>query len=178
MPAAFSVRKGTPRDNVLLARLGAETFKDAFGADNTPEDMQLYLRKSFSPEMQAAELADPASVFLVAELANEPVGYARLVESAAPHAVVGLRPIEIVRIYARPEWIGHGVGATLMQACLREAALRQCDTVWLGVWERNQRAIAFYAKWGFVPVGYQPFLLGTDLQTDTLMARPVSTPEA
>lgn len=172
---AFSVRRGVPEDNSLLSRLGRETFLHAFGPDNTTEDMQLYLRSSFSPEIQAAELTEPSSVFLIAELDNAPVGYARLLEGHPPHGVTGNRPIEIVRIYARAEWIGRGVGAALMQACLREAALRECDTIWLGVWERNRRAIAFYSKWGFVPVGSHTFLLGTDLQIDTLMARPVPT---
>jgi GNAT superfamily N-acetyltransferase len=174
----FSIRKGAPKDNLLLSRLGAETFEYAFGADNTAVDMQLYLQKSFSPETQAAELADPSSVFLIAELANETVGYARLLEGDAPEAVTSSRPIEIVRIYAQPKWIGQGVGAALIRACLQEASRRGCDTIWLGVWERNQRAIAFYSKWGFVPVGSQTFLLGTDLQTDTLMARSVPAPGA
>lgn len=173
MTTTISIRRGLPEDNFLLARIGAETFIHAFGPDNTPEDMQLYIQSAFSPETQAAELADPSSLFLIAELGREPVGYARLLESDPPPGVTGSRPIEIVRIYARPEWIGHGVGAALMRACLREAALKECDTIWLGVWERNQRAISFYKKWGFVPVGSHAFLLGTDLQTDILMARPV-----
>jgi len=171
--ASYSVRKARAGDNLLLSRLGAETFVHTFGPDNTAEDMRLYIQNSFSPEIQAAELATPSSVFLIAELATEPVGYARLLESDPPGGVTGSRPIEIVRIYARPERVGHGVGARLMQACLEEAALRQCDVIWLGVWGQNRRAIAFYAGWGFVPVGSHDFLLGTDLQTDTLMARPL-----
>ncbi len=173
MSFAYSIRRGKPEDNLLLSRLGAETFMHTFGPDNTAEDMRLYVQSSFSPEIQAAEIATPSSVFLIAELATEPVGYARLLESHPPAGVTGKRPIEIVRIYARPEWVGGGVGARLMQACLEEAALRQCDVLWLGVWEQNQRAIEFYAKWGFVPVGSHTFLLGTELQTDTLMARSV-----
>jgi ribosomal protein S18 acetylase RimI-like enzyme len=69
--------------------------------------------------------------------------------------------------------IGRGVGAALMQACLEEAGRRGCETVWLDVWERNPRAIAFYRKWGFAEVGNQAFQLGEDLQNDILMARAV-----
>lgn len=176
MTAAISIRRGMPADNALLSRLGAESFTHAFGPDNTPEDMRLYLQKSFSPEIQAAELAEPASVFLIAQVESEPVGYARLLEGDPPSSVSGSRPIEIVRLYASPAWIGRGVGAALMESCLAEAARRQCDTVWLGVWERNARAIAFYAKWGFTPVGSHSFLLGTDPQTDTVMTRSVAAP--
>ncbi len=170
------IRYAMSADNTLLADLGASTFRDTFAADNTPEDMAAYLAAAFSPEKQAAELADPASVFMIAEMEGSVVGYARLKAGQPPAAITGLRPIEIVRIYARREWIGQGVGAALMQACLDEAAKRGHDTIWLDVWERNPRARAFYEKWGFVTVGTQTFQLGADLQHDLLMQRSVGVP--
>jgi diamine N-acetyltransferase len=169
----FHLRYATPADNILLAELGAETFADSFAADNTPEDMNAYLTASFSPEQQALELADSAATFLVIEVDGAAVGYAHLSLGAAPALTVGRKPMEIVRIYARAEWIGKGVGTRLMQACLDEAAQAGCDVVWLGVWERNPRAIGFYRKWSFEQVGTQVFQLGEDLQTDWIMARPV-----
>jgi ribosomal protein S18 acetylase RimI-like enzyme len=67
------------------------------------------------------------------------------------------------------EYIGKGVGRELMAAAIREAGQRGCDSVWLGVWEKNPRAIAFYKKWGFQEVGSHVFQLGDDLQTDFIM---------
>ena len=174
--AKIAVRYAAAADNVLLAELGARTFYDSFAADNTPENMAAYLAASFSPEKQAAELADPCSVFLIAEVEGAAVGFARLRQGPPPAGITGLRPIEIVRFYARREWIGHGVGATLMRACLGEAEKRGCDTLWLDVWEHNLRARAFYRQWGFVETGAQPFRLGDDLQNDLLMQRPVESP--
>jgi GNAT superfamily N-acetyltransferase len=166
----INIRYATATDNVLLAELGAKTFYDTFATDNTPEDMSAYLADSFSPAKQKAELADPASVFLIAEIKGKTAGFAFLKESRQPpENITGLRPIEIVRIYAIQEWIGHGVGATLMQACFDEAKRRGCDTLWLGVWDRNSRAIAFYQKWGFIQVGTQTFDVGNDPQNDLLM---------
>jgi ribosomal protein S18 acetylase RimI-like enzyme len=170
----FRVRYAGHSDNVLLAELGARTFADTFASENTPEDMKAYLADTFSPEKQAQELADPASIFLVMEWRGAPVGYARLKHGEAP-SIVGERAVEIVRIYADRDWVGKGVGGQLMQACLREAERRNCDVVWLGVWERNTRAIRFYQKWGFERVGTQFFRLGNDLQTDWVMARQVTT---
>jgi ribosomal protein S18 acetylase RimI-like enzyme len=89
----------------------------------------------------------------------------------------GAHPIEIVRFYSVKEWIGRGVGAALMEACLGEAARRDCDMIWLDVWEQNPRAIAFYRKWGFEVVGEQAFQLGEELQRDLLMQRPVAWPD-
>lgn len=79
---------------------------------------------------------------------------------------------------ARKLWIGNGVGARMMQACLQEAEHMDCDVVWLDVWEQNARAIAFYRKWGFVEVGTQVFQLGDDPQRDLLMVRAVSEDSA
>ena len=178
LPTRISIRLASPADNQLLFKLGVETFSDAFGPDNTPHDMELYLESAFSPEIQAAELAEPSSLFLIAELDHQPVGYGRLLEGIPPSQVTGTRPIEIVRIYARTQWIGRGVGSSLMEACLAESKGRGRDTIWLGVWEKNRRAIAFYEKWGFQQVGSHPFLLGDDLQTDWLMQRPVASSAA
>jgi GNAT superfamily N-acetyltransferase len=170
-PSPIAVRKASAQDNVLLSTLGAETFLDAFGPDNVPEDMRLYLQQSFSPAIQAAELADPFSQFLIAEVANEPVGYARLLEGAPSVRLTSARPVELVRLYARSSWVGRKVGATLMDACFAEAAARGHDVIWLGVWERNARAIAFYRKRGFTEIGSHEFRLGNDIQIDLLMAR-------
>ena len=171
---SITIRYGGPTDNVLLAEMGARTFADSFGADNTPENMQAYLAASFSPEKQAAELAEPGSVFLIAESEGGPVGYARLKEGGPASGGAGAHPIEIVRFYSVKEWIGQGVGAALMEACLEEAAKRGCDIVWLDVWEQNPRAITFYRKWGFEVVGEQAFQLGEELQRDVLMQRQVA----
>lgn len=170
----MNIRTATAEDAVLLATLGAKTFSDTFSAQNTPENMAAYLAASFSPEIQARELADPAVVFLIAENAGRVVGYVKLQASQPPAAVRGPRPYELVRIYAINEAIGRGVGTALMQASLKEAASRGYETLWLGVWEHNLRALAFYRKWGFVEVGTHIFQMGDDPQTDFLMERPVA----
>jgi GNAT superfamily N-acetyltransferase len=165
----ITIRQAASQDAPLLAHLGAETFADTFGDDNTPENMAFYLSTAFSPEIQAAELAEPGSLFLIAEIDREPVGYARLKEGNPGLRIPGNRPVELVRLYARRQWLGQGVGAALMQACIKEAAHMGGDMLWLGVWERNPRAITFYQKWGFVQVGTQIFQMGDDPQTDRVM---------
>ncbi len=177
------MREASLEDHVLLSEMGARTFKDTFGQDNTPEDMAEYLAKSFSPEKQMEELAQPGSIFLIAE-AEVPggeegiaVGYARLQLGEPELEVGGLKPIELVRIYSEKEWIGHGVGAALMQECLSTARDLGCDLVWLGVWQKNARAISFYQKWGFTIAGSQAFLLGRDLQQDYVMVRTLAVDE-
>ncbi len=91
----------------------------------------------------------------------------------APGSVNGRKPIELVRLYVSRESLGSGVGAALMQACIDDAQHGGYDTLWLGVWENNTRAQAFYRKWHFVQVGTHVFQLGDDPQTDFLMQRSV-----
>lgn len=170
----FTIRAAIPSDNILLAEMGRQTFFDSFAADNTPENMAAYLDGSFSPQKQAAELADPNTTFLIIEAEGEPVGYARLQLGRPLECTIsGEHPIEIVRFYSVKSWIGKGVGPALMQACLRETQRRGCDSIWLDVWEQNSRAVAFYRKWGFEVIGSQAFRLGDELQNDLLMQRMI-----
>lgn len=167
----IDIRVATAHDAALLAELGARTFFDTFAADNSETDMAAYLASAFSPTVQSRELLDPRSTFLVACAGETSVGYARLRFGESRPCAKGRQPVEIARFYADRPWIGRGVGAALMRASLGFATMRGCDVVWLDVWEKNYRALAFYQKWGFQVVGSQSFLLGEDVQNDLLMAR-------
>jgi ribosomal protein S18 acetylase RimI-like enzyme len=176
MATTVLVRRATADDNVLLAELGRQTFYETFARDNTPEDMAAYLASAFGPAIQAAELADPDTLFLLVEDHTQAVGYARLRNNRVIPGITGTRPLEIARFYARREWLGRGVGNALMRACLDAARAGGADQIWLDVWEHNARARAFYHKWDFVEVGKQTFQLGGDLQNDLILARPVDDP--
>jgi len=167
----ISIRQAAAVDVALLSSLGAQTFSDTFGPDNTPEDMAAYLAASFSPAQIASEFADPGTTFLIAELHGEPVGYAKLFSGGTPPEITEPNAVELVRIYSTRAYLGRGVGSALMQACLHLAADLGFVTIWLGVWERNLTAQSFYRKWGFAVTGAHPFLLGSDLQTDLIMQR-------
>ncbi|HUR32839.1 MAG TPA: GNAT family N-acetyltransferase [Vicinamibacterales bacterium] len=165
------IRRASLADAALLARIGAETFSDTFAADNTAEDMNQYLSEAFTVARLSEELLDPLSVFLIAETGTDTLAYARLTWLTPPACVVGHHPMEISRFYVRRPWIGCGIGAQLMRACLGEAGRGLADVIWLGVWEHNHRARAFYARWGFEVAGDQTFVLGTDVQRDLIMIR-------
>lgn len=170
----ITTRIATPADAALIADLSRQTFYDTFAADNTPENMAKFMNEQFSREKLMKEVADPASVFLLARIGEEVVGYARLRESPNPPELGNLPAIEIARIYAATANIRKGVGSALMQRCLDIAQEKQRSVVWLGVWERNQRAIDFYTRWGFRKFGEHIFMLGDDPQTDWLMSLTLS----
>ena len=163
------LRRATFADAQLLATFGALTFSDAFSTQNDPQNMTEYLAASFSPARQSAELAEPGSIFLIAEQGEQTVGYARLFDCPPPSFVDGLRPLELVRFYTHRSVWGQGVAGQLMQGCIDEAKVMGFGSLWLSVWQLNARAIAFYHKWGFTTVGEASFILGKDVQTDFIL---------
>ena len=169
----LSIRRATPDDASLIADIGAITFEASFGANNRLEDMEQYLSLSFSKAHIEAQLAEPSTIFLLAYEDCKAVGYVMLRVSKKPMPVIGPKPVELVRLYIEEEIIGKGYGSALMNSCLKEAKKNGRRTIWLGVWEKNLRAIRFYEKWGYTKLGTKEFVLGSDLQNDHIMARPV-----
>lgn len=169
----LTIRRANREDAGLLAELGARTFAETFATDNRLEDMAAYLEASFNLKQQMAELADPVSTFLIAEVGGLGAGYAKLHAGKPAQGVDGAKPVELVRLYVSREWLGRGVGEGLMRACVDEAKQAGHRTIWLGVWEQNGRAQAFYRKWNFRAVGEHVFQLGSDPQRDILMERAI-----
>ena len=171
----FSIRIATPDDAPALATAASGFFRDTFGAANRPEDMEHYLAHAFSDARQRAELEDSGTRVLIATGSDaEIVGYVHLrlgAPAPAASSAQASRAAEIARLYADRRFHGRGLGGALMDAAVTTAMQWGAELLWLGVWEENPRAIAFYAKHGFVDVGAQDFLLGTDLQHDRIMAR-------
>jgi ribosomal protein S18 acetylase RimI-like enzyme len=181
----IDVRQASIADADRLSRFGAATFRETFEGENTPDDMARYLAEAYTPARQAAEVSDPAGIVLLAEQRvssggaapakiGELVGYVHLVSGPPPAVVHGPSPLELKRLYVGRAWHGQGVAQALMDAAITAARARGAETLWLGVWERNPRAIAFYAKYGFSRVGEHTFVLGADLQTDWVLARALN----
>lgn len=135
--------------------------------------MALHCRTSYSEAIQAAEIANPDMLTLLSEDERQLAGFAQLRWGDAPDCVTADAAGEIQRLYVAGDWHGKGVAQQLMDACLDAMRGRGSDVVWLGVWEKNPRAIAFYRKFGFVEVGDHVFALGRDPQRDIVMARAV-----
>ncbi len=150
---------------------------DTFGPHNTEADIADYVSSAFTPCQIERELADSKTVFLLAEDSEGPIGFAKLRNGPVPDCVLGWKPVELERLYVDKTWFGRGVAALLMAAVLSEADSRDHQSVWLGVWEHNLRARAFYKKYGFEVVGTKDFFLGDDRQTDLIMERPSDSGE-
>lgn len=173
-----SVRRANPRDAAALAVLAERTFRETFAHQNSLEDMDLHCRSHFGREIQAAEIRDPSRVTMVCEGEKGLIGFGQLRWSVPPACVVAQKPAEIQRLYVDALFHGRGIARALMDAMIDDAAKAGADVAWLGVWERNPRAIAFYAKCGFEAVGEHVFVLGGDPQRDLVLVRRLARAEA
>jgi ribosomal protein S18 acetylase RimI-like enzyme len=161
------IRVATPADAATLAAISLKTFVDTFAPHNTAADMESYASVAFGEEKQRSEIETEGSVTLLCEENSVTIAYAQIRSTpGAPHG-----DVEIARFYVDKTHHGRGIAQMLMDAVETHARALAGTRLWLGVWEHNLRAIAFYRKRGFVQCGAHPFLLGNDLQTDWLMNR-------
>jgi diamine N-acetyltransferase len=163
------IRIANLQDADVLCQIGAKTFIETYGDQNTPENLQKYLEERFNIKQISDEIETPETIFLSVELNNETIGYAKmrvnLIENPDPKA------LEIERIYIEKAFHGQKMGAVLMQKCIDVSREKGYHSLWLGVWEYNPKAIVFYKKWGFEVFGEHIFQLGDDAQTDYLMKK-------
>ena len=169
----ITIRLGTTADPAALAELAARTFRDTFAEGTSAEDMALHLAQAYGAEQQGRELADPAIVTLLVEAGDTLAAYAQLRRGPLPACLDGPEPIELWRFYVTQSWHGRGLAQRLMQRIDEEADRIGGRTMWLSVWEHNARAKAFYQRCGFTRVGAHVFMVGSDAQTDHILARPV-----
>ncbi|MGA0557446.1 GNAT family N-acetyltransferase [Larkinella sp. VNQ87] len=175
MNTPIEIRIGTPNDAVPLTDLAIRTMRAAFGPPHNPADVvDAYIKNSFSVEQMQQELNDPKNTFLLAvDSDSSLIGYAKLRRIRPPRQLQGQRAIEIQRLYVAETQIGRGLGRQLMERCWQEAQLAGYPVVWLGVWERNERAIGFYKQMGFERCGWHYFQFGPERQRDFWMKKDV-----
>jgi ribosomal protein S18 acetylase RimI-like enzyme len=163
-------RYAVPLDLIPLQRLAVAAFTHAYAEFNTEENMTAYLSEHFSEEQLLHEIE--SGQVLIGLHEEKMVAYAKLV---APDSIQipDRHPLEIARLYTDTNFIGRGIGKRMLKAIDEEAGKRGYDSVCLGVWQKNFRAINFYQREGFRIVGLTKFVLGDDPQDDFVMLRPL-----
>ncbi|GIV43821.1 MAG: N-acetyltransferase [Bacteroidia bacterium] len=165
----IEIRKVTTNDLEELQKIGRLTFYETFASGNTEENMNKYLDEAFSFTKLTTELSDNNAEFYFATLDNKVIGYLKLNFGQSQTELQDNKAVEIERIYVLKEYHGKGVGQLLLDKAIKIARQKNAEYVWLGVWEKNPRAINFYKKNGFVEFDKHIFKLGNDEQTDIMM---------
>lgn len=167
----LNIRHATKEDAWLIADISHQTFYDTFVKLNSKDDMDKFLNEQFTKGRLMMEVGAPDNTFLLAYSDDELAGYAKLRDNSFPATLQCKNALEIARLYSITTMIGKGIGKILMEASIDIARQKNKSVVWLGVWEKNQRAIDFYARWGFEKFDETDFLLGNDVQRDWLMKK-------
>ncbi len=173
MQTSTRIRRARDDDAFALATLAASTFLAAFAESNNAADMQLHCETAYGQSIQLAEIRDVGRETWLAEVEGNLLAYAQLRLNACSDLIRDPRAVEIQRFYVDASRHGSGLAHELMTLALERGGAAGAETLWLGVWERNPKAIAFYRKWGFDVVGEHRFQLGQDPQRDLIMRRAV-----
>ncbi|MGN7764185.1 GNAT family N-acetyltransferase [Paenibacillus sp. 22594] len=167
----ITIQKCTLEDLGLLQDISVETFKETFEDQNSPEHMKAYLEKAFNAVQLEKELLTISSEFYFIHSNGELAGYLKVNTNEAQSEIMDNLSLEIERIYIRKKFHKQGLGSYLMSKAIDIAKEQNKEKIWLGVWEKNERAITFYQKIGFVQTGAHSFYMGDDEQIDLIMTK-------
>jgi diamine N-acetyltransferase len=162
-------------DVPVLRQIGQETYFDTFAFMNTPENMDAYLRDAFSPERITSELQMTTSAFYFLQVKGILAGYLEINLAPSQSDLNESRTLEIERIYIVNSCQGSGFGKRLLQAAERIGLDLGCTSTWLGVWEKNVKAIGFYERMGYAEVQRHSFRMGKEVQSDLIMKKSLAS---
>ncbi|MDQ0877426.1 ribosomal protein S18 acetylase RimI-like enzyme [Paenibacillus sp. V4I3] len=167
----INIKKCTFEDLGLLQEISVETFNETFKNQNSPENMKAYLEKAFNLKQLEKELSNISSEFYFIYSNEEIAGYLKLNTIDSQTEIMGNDSLEIERIYIRKKLHKQGLGKYLINKAIEIAIERNKEKIWLGVWEKNESAITFYKKLGFVQTGAHSFYMGDEEQIDFIMTK-------
>ena len=170
----FQLLRLAATDLEELVALSIRTFSDAFKHQNTTENFNDYINANLTSKKLTQELNNPNSEFYFAKFNNETIGYVKLNFNEAQSDLKEKKGMELERIYVLQDFQGNNLGKRLLDFTITQAKQRKLTYIWLGVWDNNLRAFAFYKRNGFIISGSHPFYLGSDCQTDLIMKLEIS----
>ncbi|WP_307336583.1 GNAT family N-acetyltransferase [Metabacillus malikii] len=165
----LSFKECTDEEILLLQKISIETFDETFREQNSQENMVAYLEKAFNLQQLKNELSNASSQFYFVYVDEKVAGYVKVNTADAQTEQMGDEALEIERIYIKSQYQKHGLGKYLLTKAIEIAKKQNKKHIWLGVWERNENALAFYKKMGFVQTGAHAFYMGDEEQTDFIM---------
>ncbi|WWC59086.1 uncharacterized protein I303_101634 [Kwoniella dejecticola CBS 10117] len=185
----YTIRNGTPDDAAAISELMIEVFGRSFGHSCTPEELVKYNDEVLSPSAIRGDITNPKCTWVLAvsmsissgsspksttdarEKEEELLGIVQLTKDSYETCLTLPEPIELQRIYLSYKAHGTGLAKALIQQAEAQARGMGYKSIWLGAWEENARAKAFYKKMGYRIVGGHVFDIGGSKQRDDVMEK-------
>lgn len=165
------MKKCTLEELHYLQEISYETFNETFKDQNSPENMSAYLEKAFNLQQLEKELSNHSSQFFFIYFHHEIAGYLKINTNEAQSEEMGNEALQVERIFIKSPFQKHGLGKYLLNQAIEMAMKGNKKKIWLGVWEKNENAIAFYKKMGFIQTGAHSFYMGDEEQIDFIMTK-------
>ena len=165
----MNLKRCTLEDLSILQEISYETFNETFEAQNSPENMNAYLKRAFNLKQLEKELSNTCSQFFFVYINMKVAGYLKVNSYDAQTEEMGDESLEVERIYVKNEYQKLGLGKYLLNKAIEIAKESNKKNIWLGVWEKNENALAFYKKMGFDQIGAHSFYMGDEEQIDIIM---------
>jgi diamine N-acetyltransferase len=165
----WQIRPASPDDGPDLARFGGETFLETFGHLYPEDDKAFFLAERFSLERTLEDIKEHGRYIQLAFRNEALVGFIDCGPLSLPVQAPEPSALEIYRLYVARSEFGTGLGKALMLAALGWARSEGAPALYLGVFNANQRAQAFYHKFGFDIVGAYLFKVGNTLDDERIM---------
>lgn len=169
----IKITRCTLEDSRKLQSIGYETFKETFEEQNSPENMKTYLEQAFNIKQVEKELSNPLTQFFFVFFNDEIAGYLKVNTGDAQSEEMADDYLEIERIYIVNKYQKHGLGKYLFNKAMDIAKEQHKKKIWLGVWEKNENAISFYKRLGFIQTGVHAFFMGDEAQSDLIMEKRI-----
>ena len=171
MMQVYEIKKVTIADIQDLQQISRENFSETFGSQNSTENMGKFLNKAYAEEKLRSEIENKNSNFYFLIVNNQVAGYLKVNEVDAQIEQVADNALEVERIYLKQNFQHQGLGLVLIKLAEELARKKNKANMWLGVWEKNYQAQAFYKKDGFKRVSQHTFVVGDDPQTDFILVK-------
>lgn len=170
----LEIRRAASDDAQLLSVLAATTFYEAYFVQDGPHNLAAYITASFGIETIADDLSRPNILFFIAYCSGKAVGYAKLDTASRDLSILAGKTIELKRLYTVERVWGRNVGEPLLLHCEAFAVELGCASIWLSVWQENERGKRFYDKHGFVKRGTLEFPYGDVVGINDVMEKPLA----
>jgi GNAT superfamily N-acetyltransferase len=174
MPVSnISIRQASLSDTPIIVSLGRKTFVETYGDTNNKSAVAAYVDKMFNNDRIKQEINTYGERFFIAFVGDLPVGFTKLSENRIPRGLNGKKKIQVERIYVLKEYQGFKIGTELIEKVMQVAKDEGYKIVWLSVWQKNNKAIQFYQRAGFVIYETDIFQFGEDVHEDFLMKKEI-----